>query len=286
MVSQEICNGFDDSCDGLLDAQDPSMQWSDGTTGLRFVYDGPPETANVGVCRPGVRRCLDGHEIVQGMVLPTPEVCGNLLDDDCDGAVDEDENPSLRPKAFMLVVDYSGSMGGYLQDLWVGVCSWAAQYPDGKFYVVGAPSPGIPTPGIQARTHGFVDAVTACSVILDQGTGIGDEYVPLGVRSGFEAVVDGVDPPVWPEGYDKEVIVFTDEEPQSPTDLGAEYLDFVDLCNHQPFRLELFGVIFNRTEWASFVAQCPSARFLRMDDPQHSIADQLPSVLLTHCPGP
>ncbi len=53
-------------------------------------YSGPEETAGVGDCRAGLRRCEGdlGFGHCEGQVLPRDEVC-NQIDDDCDGVVDD-----------------------------------------------------------------------------------------------------------------------------------------------------------------------------------------------------
>jgi len=58
-------------------------------TPAEVCYDGPPGTANVGVCRTGVRLCRDGvWSTCEGMAVPSPETCDSE-DDDCDGTVDD-----------------------------------------------------------------------------------------------------------------------------------------------------------------------------------------------------
>ncbi len=60
------------------------------------TYEGPQETLDVGVCQALLEECVlvDGvlqYVQVQEQVLPSDEVC-NLVDDDCDGVVDEGFN--------------------------------------------------------------------------------------------------------------------------------------------------------------------------------------------------
>jgi hypothetical protein len=50
-------------------------------------YSGPPDTEGVGACRAGLATCApDGSTFgpCAGEVLPSPEVCGDAVDDDCD----------------------------------------------------------------------------------------------------------------------------------------------------------------------------------------------------------
>lgn len=54
-------------------------------------YSGPQGTEGVGACRAGRRQCSadgTGYGPCEGEVTPAPEVCGNAIDDDCDGSVD------------------------------------------------------------------------------------------------------------------------------------------------------------------------------------------------------
>jgi hypothetical protein len=67
------CDGIDEDCDGAVD--------EDARAGEAC------ETGLAGVCAAGLRVCLAGVIACEGQA-PTEEVC-NGLDDDCDGAVDE-----------------------------------------------------------------------------------------------------------------------------------------------------------------------------------------------------
>ena len=76
----EVCNGLDDDCDGEPD---------DG------LPVGAPCGSDEGECAPGVNVCVDGEIVCQGETAPIPEDC-DALDNDCDGAVDE-ELPAGEP---------------------------------------------------------------------------------------------------------------------------------------------------------------------------------------------
>ncbi len=77
----EICgNGLDDDCDGTSDEDCICIDGSTQTCG-------PPD---IGICQPGIQTCInDLWGSCQGAVYPQPETCGNGLDDDCDGIVDD-----------------------------------------------------------------------------------------------------------------------------------------------------------------------------------------------------
>jgi hypothetical protein len=76
--SPETCNGLDDDCDGPVDEDDPG--------GGSACATGLP-----GVCADGATRCASPALVCEPVTPAAPELC-NVLDDDCDGAIDED-NP-------------------------------------------------------------------------------------------------------------------------------------------------------------------------------------------------
>jgi hypothetical protein len=96
--AEETCNGFDDNCDGDIDA----------TFWKSFYIDVP--CIGVGACGAGVYEC-DGPDDYICSTMPgtsgdqsSTEVCNDLVDNDCDGAVDEDcecqynADPAFNPQ--------------------------------------------------------------------------------------------------------------------------------------------------------------------------------------------
>ena len=84
---EELCNGLDDTCDGVVDEGCPCVHGD-----VQSCYSGPSGTEDVGICEAGEQVCEEGAwGPCEGDTTPAPETC-NGLDDDCDGVID-DGNP-------------------------------------------------------------------------------------------------------------------------------------------------------------------------------------------------
>jgi MYXO-CTERM domain-containing protein len=89
----EKCNGLDDNCNNQCDENWPEV----AVTGAICTnkHAAKPCTVGVGICeRQGVYQCkADGSgsvcSVVPGPPNPGGEICGNGLDDNCNGAIDE-----------------------------------------------------------------------------------------------------------------------------------------------------------------------------------------------------
>ncbi len=82
--SPEECNGLDDDCDGEIDEGSNCCSPSD-----------PPQPygiSNIGECRLGEKVCENGVWVVsKEPINPSPEICDDGKDNDCDGKTDWDD---------------------------------------------------------------------------------------------------------------------------------------------------------------------------------------------------
>jgi len=83
------CNSFtNDGCEQNLLQEGPCTCTPDST---QPCYQGGPGTVGIGACKAGVQTCNKtgtSWSACANQVLPKPEICANLVDDDCDGTVD------------------------------------------------------------------------------------------------------------------------------------------------------------------------------------------------------
>ena len=104
--STEICDGKDNDCDGSTDEGNPG--------GGQSCSTGQP-----GVCGAGITACSGGGIVCVQTQVPGGEICGNNLDDDCDGQTDEGCNDCATNLATVATGSHSG--GGvtvYGPDVW------------------------------------------------------------------------------------------------------------------------------------------------------------------------
>lgn len=129
----DVCgDGLDDDCNGVADDG-----WAQGaqlcvcTPGAVLpCYTGPLETLGVGICQKGQRTCdVDGAMWLEcvGDVLPQPDTCQDVLDNDCDGAVN---NGYPYTDCACLPGDSWSCYEGPQGTLDVGVCVAGIQFCD------------------------------------------------------------------------------------------------------------------------------------------------------------
>jgi len=108
----EVCDdGLDNDGDGEVDEQcacDPQ------TSATQACYPGDPATRGKGQCEDGTQSCVTVEEFsswgtCSGAVLPGKEVCGDNIDNDCNGKVDD--GPGCLCQAGQSQACYSGPQG-------------------------------------------------------------------------------------------------------------------------------------------------------------------------------
>ena len=116
----EVCNNVDDDCDGQVD-DDVS----------RACYRFAANTRGVGNCRDGLETCALGTftGTCVGQVGPSTEVCGNAIDENCDGVLNDGCDGGV------IVVDAGVPDAGVVVD--AGVADAGACSPVGLWRIDG-----------------------------------------------------------------------------------------------------------------------------------------------------
>ncbi len=130
----EICDLLDNDCNGWLD------ELPGGGDLIDSCYSGPPETADIGICRSGLNLCVAGSwTLCQGEQLPVTE--NGLLacdgqDNDCNNCIDDrviDDvlvcgvRPIIKTD-FTFMFDISGSMSDNIAATKTAVDSFSGLY--------------------------------------------------------------------------------------------------------------------------------------------------------------
>jgi hypothetical protein len=105
----EVCdNGLDDDCDGAIDFMDVDCMTCTDADGDGYPYEGGP-------C--GTQDCDDTNPDVHPGAM---EVCGNGIDDDCDGLTDDAEPFCGASTPNVVVVGWDGTQYDHLQECYNG----------------------------------------------------------------------------------------------------------------------------------------------------------------------
>ena len=207
----EICNAWDDDCDGEID-------------GLVLPCSENPELAGIGECRAGQTECEMGvfSECI-GEVLPEEEFCDGL-DNDCDGEIDEELDPHDKVD-IVFVVDISGSMQNYIDALSYALGLYVADFQgtEHKFALITTSIGYAGSNTYQIRTgvpgNMLVD-VNQLTGILGGLQANGGSYEYTYDISYMACLPDDPIGINWREDAHPYIILMTDEVGQTTTNIG------------------------------------------------------------------
>lgn len=171
--SAETCNKKDDDCNGIVDDNPSGAGASCGS--------------DVGECNFGAAQCIGGAMVCVGGKGPSLEVC-NLLDDDCDGSVDD------------MTIDSGGPCGSN-----IGACKpGVLNCENGAIVCVGGTA-GTPEKcnGVDDDCNGAIDdgdpgGGAKCGTdlgVCEAGTEhcVGGSILCIGAINGTNEICDGLD---------------------------------------------------------------------------------------------
>lgn len=188
------CDLIDNDCDGLTDYQLPLASTP--------CYDGPVGTGGVGICDAGWLVCHRGNIVCDGSKVPITELCGNGLDDDCDGFTDEAEDPT--PTDAVIAFEKSGSMWADIRNL-TAALQILPRSPTHRYALVdGSRHPSW------VLAQDFADLDTTIDNLAAAVAGDWEDmFKPMSLAARGQLPVS------WREGVRRVYLSFSDEEPQT-----------------------------------------------------------------------
>jgi hypothetical protein len=276
----EICNGYDDDCDGFIDNAGPGplARWC-----YNQILPANPDAFLTPPCRPGNQLCANGAwQACVGAVSPIPEI-GTLacdgIDNNCDGCVDGTGTADSCTRHvvtgfdIVFLIDLSGSMGPFIEAVKEAVSLFAATgvSPVGSRYaVIGFPSNADRDWFVITD---FVDIATFSTVIAGISVNLGGAEGSYDVLT---AVFTGNDTLSWRPGTIRTVILFADEAGQSYTNpLNTEE----STCNRMT-QGEVFAAV-TPPNMARFYDMC-AVSFELVDDGVR-MANNLSAIIQNPC---
>jgi len=289
-VDPEVCNNFDEDCDGLID---------ENLT--KTCYSGPEGTADTGVCQVGEMICKEGQwygeasngdlllDFCAGEVIPSREICDGA-DNDCDGITDFGEE--IPDTDILFILDWSGSMSNSISAVRMAMNRFANQFSAEdklKWGLITGPRM-LPASGqndidlaeylrMETNITSFQNFMTAFSNAGSFSTGSSNEMLrdavylsinnistnrPYEVSSAewvsrFTTNIGSI-PPLqqfkvdWRQEADRIIVVFSDEEDQSYLNPALGPNDLIASLSATPdMKLYVFTKHYYRPQWRRYV---------------------------------
>lgn len=216
VYATDFCDGVDNDCDDEIDEDDLAV----------YCYTGPAGTELNPPCQEGLRLCVNGQFTDECFfeVLPTNEAgvffCDGL-DNDCDTCVDgliqDGTCQPFDPVLFdiVFVIDVSGSMGGYIQNVKIAVDQLAAQFAGNTNFLFALVEFGDTWPDFgQGEILTDLVEFTEFQMVLNNDLG----PIDGGYEPSYDVIIDlasGELPISWRASSTRTIIVIGDEEAQT-----------------------------------------------------------------------
>ena len=181
----EVCDGgIDNDCDGYADDADPQ-----GSIGLQTWYtdndqDGYGTTSSISSCDPGSGYSLNSTDCDDGNSSVSPgsaEVCGNGLDDDCDGSYSENCSSSFYncggPGAFDSGQSHGCGFGGSRYVHKVRVSAGCNDGETGYYTVSFDDGSSVSFSAGCGTEHSFTPRMVSSATIYMNSGGGGDNHI-------------------------------------------------------------------------------------------------------------
>ena len=314
-VNPELCNNFDEDCDGLVDE------------GLeKQCYSGPEGTSGIGVCENGTQVCREGRwygeasngdfilDFCAGEMVPSREICDGA-DNDCDGVTDY--GFEISDADILFIVDWSGSMESHIAAVRMAMSRFASQFaaeetlmwglitgpkvePQGNVRQINAPQ----YLKLETSISQFPDFMGTFSMAGAFERGSTDEMLKdalylsvaeISADLGYDlntarwenrihSIPEIEDFTIgWREESDKIIILFTDEEDQTflVPDLTDEHVQRA-LAASPDTTLHVFSPAWGHVHWRDYVG-ATGGRLFTLTSSADQMYDDLMSIIDEAC---
>ena len=312
-TNPEVCNNFDEDCDGLID---------EGVT--RPCYTGPAESLGIGICAPGEQICNAGQwygmttsgryvaDACGDEILPSEEICDGA-DNDCDGVTDYGQE--IPETDILFIVDWSGSMENYINAVRMAMNRFAQSFAaEDKLkwgLIVGPKAGSTNVRGMTTEVLLLESDISSLESFLlafadvgsfdnDTGNEMLKDALMLSVRNITSRMSYDLNSAQWanrvnsvPElssfkvnwrsGADRIIVVFTDEYDQTflvPTVDDAALLEALQATP----ALKVFVFTDSQLSWREY-ANSTGGQIFDLSSNQQQMYDDLMSILDEICAG-